>query len=211
MQRERPGFQLEQGNRKTPRPHSHRTRNATHSATQANGTCCHQWECSPCMQARSKDLHARRVSRPVWIRPKLLTSSSSASHLQLKLPFSLRNQQDLRFCSSNLQGIFKWYLLHRSMPARNTLASRNVHQSVVCLLILWIEKVFPSFTISHCMKRISSGLRWNLSFRDECTWDKRQNIFFLFLKFCVFLLLSNGEGHIKKCEKKEKKPGCKHC
>ena len=32
--------------RDNTRPHSHRTRNAMHNAMQANGTCCHQWECS---------------------------------------------------------------------------------------------------------------------------------------------------------------------
>ncbi len=36
---------------------------------QANGTCCHQWECSHCMQATSKekrsDLRGCRVVRPV--------------------------------------------------------------------------------------------------------------------------------------------------
>ena len=40
------------------RPNSHRTWDATHNATQgnqANGTCCHQWECSHCMQAASKE------------------------------------------------------------------------------------------------------------------------------------------------------------
>ncbi len=40
------------------RPNSQRIRNATHNATQANGTCCCQWECSHCTQARSKDLRS---------------------------------------------------------------------------------------------------------------------------------------------------------
>ena len=35
--------------------HSHRMHNATHNATQANGTCCRQWECSHCTQVTSKD------------------------------------------------------------------------------------------------------------------------------------------------------------
>ena len=42
---------------------------------EANGTCCHQCECSHCMQATSKEkrsnLRAHRVALPVWIRPLL--------------------------------------------------------------------------------------------------------------------------------------------
>ncbi len=53
----------------TPRPHSHRMRNATHNAMQANGTYCCQWECSHCWQATSKEkrsnLRARQVTGPV--------------------------------------------------------------------------------------------------------------------------------------------------
>ncbi len=45
----------------------------TRNATQANGTCCCQWECSHCTQATSKEkcssLCARRVAHPVWIGP----------------------------------------------------------------------------------------------------------------------------------------------
>ena len=33
----------------------HTTRNVTHNAMQANGTCCCQWECSHCWQATSKE------------------------------------------------------------------------------------------------------------------------------------------------------------
>ena len=44
--------------------------------SEANGTCCHQWECSHCTQARSKEkrsnLHAHRIARPVWIRPQFV-------------------------------------------------------------------------------------------------------------------------------------------
>ncbi len=53
---------------------SHMTRDATHNTTQANGTCCHQWEYSHCMQATSKEkcsnLCAHRVARSVWIMPE---------------------------------------------------------------------------------------------------------------------------------------------
>ncbi len=50
------------------RLNSHRMRDATRNARQANGTCCHQWECSHCTQATSKEkpnLRAPRVARPV--------------------------------------------------------------------------------------------------------------------------------------------------
>ena len=47
----------------------------------ANGTCCCQWECSHCLQAKSKEkcsnLRARRVARPVWIRPEAQHSNSA--------------------------------------------------------------------------------------------------------------------------------------
>ncbi len=56
------------------RPNSHRMQDTMCNATQANGTCCHQWECSHCTQATSKEkcsfLRAHRVARPVWIRPE---------------------------------------------------------------------------------------------------------------------------------------------
>ncbi len=62
------------------RPRSHRTRNVTHNATQANGTYCHQWEYSHFTQATSKDLHSilcvrRRIPRPVWISPGLVCAA----------------------------------------------------------------------------------------------------------------------------------------
>ncbi len=43
-------------------PNSHRTRDATRNATQANGTCCCcQWEGSHCSQATSKEKRSSRV------------------------------------------------------------------------------------------------------------------------------------------------------
>ncbi len=55
------------------RPKPHRTRDATHNVTQANGTCWCECGCPHCMQATSKEkhsnLHMRRIPCPVWIGP----------------------------------------------------------------------------------------------------------------------------------------------
>ncbi len=75
------------------RPHSHRTRNATHramrNAMQSNGTCYYQWECSHCTHATSKDLHsnlrARGIPHPVWIRPEVICVSSSQKEWEARL------------------------------------------------------------------------------------------------------------------------------
>ncbi len=58
----------------TLRPNPHRTRDATHNAMQANGTCWCEWGCLHCTQATLKEkfsnLWAHRVLHPVWIGPE---------------------------------------------------------------------------------------------------------------------------------------------
>ena len=110
------------------RPNSHRTRDATRS----------KWECSHCTQARSKEKHsnlrARRVERPVWIRPKWPETGLDSFNT---VPDLLKVKE--MTSSTCAAALYRWVMLYPNSDNQNCAIIQSPVQitllSFICILI----------------------------------------------------------------------------